>query len=93
MAVDVCVPDRVVATLLSRSRRNQPRPMPGSSSQNRFQRTPKRAHFGGFRERRIRDTAERLVVAGSSGLTEQEYEERLDHVVMAGPEGNEFCVV
>jgi hypothetical protein len=46
-----------------------------------------------LRERRIRDTVERLVNAGGSVLTEQEFEGRLDHVVMADPEGNEFCVV
>ena len=36
---------------------------------------------------------ERLVTAGGSVLTEQEFEGQLDHVVMADPEGNEFCVV
>jgi Glyoxalase-like domain len=46
-----------------------------------------------LRERRIRDTVERLVTAGGSVLTEQEFDGRLDHVVMADPEGNEFCVV
>lgn len=46
-----------------------------------------------LREGRIRDTVERLVTAGGSVLTEHEFEGRLDHVVMADPEGNEFCVV
>jgi hypothetical protein len=46
-----------------------------------------------LRERRIRDTVERLVTAGGSVLTEQKFEGQLDHVVMADPEGNEFCVV
>jgi glyoxalase superfamily protein len=46
-----------------------------------------------LRERRIRDTVERLVTAGGSVLAEHEFEGRLDHVVMADPEGNEFCVV
>jgi hypothetical protein len=46
-----------------------------------------------LRERRIRDTVERLVAAGGSVLAEEEFEGRLDHVVMADPEGNEFCVV
>lgn len=46
-----------------------------------------------LRERRIRDMVERLVTAGGSVLTEQEFEGQLDHVVMADPEGNEFCVV
>ncbi|HEX5535271.1 MAG TPA: VOC family protein [Actinomycetales bacterium] len=46
-----------------------------------------------IRERRIRDTVEVLVAAGGSVLTEHEFEGQLDHVVMADPEGNEFCVV
>jgi hypothetical protein len=46
-----------------------------------------------LRERRIRDTVERLVTAGGSVLAEQRFKEQLDHVVMADPEGNEFDVV
>ncbi len=46
-----------------------------------------------LRERRIRDTVERLVTAGATVLDEHEFEGQLDHVVMADPEGNEFCVV
>lgn len=45
------------------------------------------------REKRITAKVDQLVAAGGSVL--QEYRERdgLDHVVMADPEGNEFCVV
>jgi hypothetical protein len=45
------------------------------------------------REKRITERVRRLVQAGGTVL--QEYRERdgLDHVVMADPEGNEFCVV
>ena len=45
------------------------------------------------RERRITAKVQQLVAAG--GTVIEEYRERhgLDHVVMADPEGNEFCVV
>jgi hypothetical protein len=46
-----------------------------------------------LRERRIRDTVDRLCSAGGSVLTEQGFQGQLDHIVMADPEGNEFCVV
>ncbi len=45
------------------------------------------------RERLIRTTVDHLVAAGGNVLGEHQFEGRLDHVVMADPEGNEFCVV
>jgi Glyoxalase-like domain len=36
---------------------------------------------------------ERLTVAGGTVLAEVGRADRPDHVVMADPEGNEFCVV
>ena len=45
------------------------------------------------RRDRILAHVERLVGAGGSVLQEHEFDGELDHVVMADPEGNEFCVV
>ncbi|MFG1945866.1 VOC family protein [Nonomuraea sp. NPDC048826] len=42
---------------------------------------------------RVRAAVERLLAAGATVLREDEVDGRLDHVVMADPEGNEFCVV
>ncbi|MBA2463834.1 MAG: VOC family protein [Nocardioidaceae bacterium] len=42
---------------------------------------------------RITETVERLESAGASVIREDASEGQLDHVVMADPEGNEFCVV
>jgi Glyoxalase-like domain len=33
-----------------------------------------------------------LIAAGATAVGEESYGEHLDHVVMADPEGNEFCV-
>ena len=44
------------------------------------------------RERLIRVTVPELVAAGASVVREERYGERLGHVVMLDPEGNEFCV-
>jgi predicted enzyme related to lactoylglutathione lyase len=41
---------------------------------------------------RIRDKAAELVAAGATQVREEFYGDRLGHVVMADPEGNEFCV-
>jgi hypothetical protein len=46
----------------------------------------------GERERLIRDKVTGLVDAGASYVREELYGEALGHVVMADPEGNEFCV-
>jgi hypothetical protein len=45
------------------------------------------------RERRIRTKEAELVAAGGATLREDRVDGNLDHVVMADPEGNEFCVV
>ncbi|ACQ80830.1 conserved hypothetical protein [Beutenbergia cavernae DSM 12333] len=45
------------------------------------------------RERRIRAEVARLTDAGARTLTEHAGPGGLDHVTMADPEGNEFCVV
>ncbi|CAA9363962.1 MAG: hypothetical protein AVDCRST_MAG72-2526 [uncultured Nocardioidaceae bacterium] len=42
---------------------------------------------------RITETVERLRAAGGTVLREDRFDGALDHVVMADPEGNEFCVV
>jgi Glyoxalase-like domain len=47
----------------------------------------------GLRRQRIEAEVERLVAAGAVVLRRDEPEGVLDHVVMADPEGNEFCVV
>ncbi|MFI6478502.1 VOC family protein [Nonomuraea sp. NPDC050663] len=45
------------------------------------------------REKAIRAKAAELVAAGAAVVREVSYgEQRLDHVVMTDPEGNEFCV-
>ena len=46
-----------------------------------------------LRRTRIEAEVERLVAAGASVLRREEARGGLDHVVMADPEGNEFCVV
>ncbi len=45
------------------------------------------------RQARILAKVESLVAAGGSVLREDRFQDRLDHVVMTDPEGNEFCVV
>lgn len=45
-----------------------------------------------LRERRIRNKAAELVDLGASLLSEQQVDGYLDHLVMADPEGNEFCI-
>jgi Glyoxalase-like domain len=39
------------------------------------------------------EAVERLTAAGATVIREDEFEGRPDHVVMADPEGNEFCLV
>jgi len=46
-----------------------------------------------IRAPRVRAAVDRLVSAGATVLREDVVDGRLDHVVMADPEGNEFCVV
>ena len=46
-----------------------------------------------LREERIGGFVERLTAAGASVLAEHHDGDRLDHVVLADPEGNELCVV
>ena len=41
----------------------------------------------------IRGAVERLTAAGAAVLAEHLERDALDHVVLADPEGNEFCVV
>jgi hypothetical protein len=45
------------------------------------------------REQRISEKVRQLVDAGGTVLQEYRQRDGLDHVVMADPEGNEFCVV
>jgi hypothetical protein len=45
------------------------------------------------REPLIREAVERLTAAGATVIGEFDHEGRLDHFVMADPEGNEFCLV
>ncbi|SDE65049.1 VOC family protein [Auraticoccus monumenti] len=45
------------------------------------------------RAERIEATRARLEVAGATVLARHEQGGRLDHLVLADPEGNEFCVV
>lgn len=45
------------------------------------------------REALIGAVVERLTAAGATVLAEHRVRDRLDHVVLADPEGNEFCVV
>ncbi len=42
---------------------------------------------------RVLETVERLTAAGATVVREYELDGRGDHVMMADPEGNEFCVV
>lgn len=42
---------------------------------------------------RITATVERLQQAGATVVKHYYVEDRLDHVMLADPEGNEFCVV
>ncbi|MGW4944476.1 VOC family protein [Actinoplanes sp. NPDC004185] len=46
------------------------------------------------REQRIRAKVAELVAAGATAVREESYDhlDRLDHVMMQDPEGNEFCV-
>jgi predicted enzyme related to lactoylglutathione lyase len=46
-----------------------------------------------LRRERIEVEAERLVRAGATVRQRHEEHGALDHIVMADPEGNEFCVV
>lgn len=46
-----------------------------------------------IRNRRIRAKAAELIAAGASTLREDRVNGHLDHLVMADPEGNEFCIV
>ena len=46
-----------------------------------------------LRVERIRRHVDRLVAAGARVLAEHHDGDRLDHVVLADPEGNELCVV
>ena len=46
-----------------------------------------------IREPLIRAAVDRFVAAGATVLQEHGLRGELDHVVMADPEGNEFCVV
>ena len=45
------------------------------------------------RTRRIQERVDLLVAAGATVLERGEYDGRLDHYILADPEGNEFCVV
>ena len=45
------------------------------------------------RRSRIEKVVDKLTAAGASVLREVEQDGNLDHVIMADPEGNEFCVV
>lgn len=45
------------------------------------------------RRPRVVEAAERLTAAGGMVIREVELQGRPDHVVMADPEGNEFCLV
>lgn len=45
------------------------------------------------RSARIRDTVRRLTAVGARVLREHDIRGALDHIVLADPEGNEFCVV
>jgi Glyoxalase-like domain len=45
------------------------------------------------REQRIREHAEKLIAAGASIVAQVEQNGELDHLWMADPEGNDFCVV
>jgi hypothetical protein len=47
----------------------------------------------GLRRTLIEAEVDRLVAAGATVLRRDENRGELDHVVMADPEGNEFCVV
>jgi hypothetical protein len=45
------------------------------------------------RERRIREHGDKLIAAGATVVREVVENGRLDHLWMADPEGNDFCVV
>ncbi|MFE9773353.1 VOC family protein [Streptomyces sp. NPDC005931] len=45
------------------------------------------------RRPRVEQAVERLTAAGASVIDQVDLDGRPDHVVMADPEGNEFCVV
>lgn len=68
----------------------------GKSAKNRFHIDIRVAGKGPWdmaeRERLIRAAVPRLVAAGAAVVREEHYDEVLGHVVMADPEGNEFCV-
>lgn len=46
-----------------------------------------------LREKRIRAKQAQLADAGATLVREDMVEDRLDHLVMLDPEGNEFCIV
>lgn len=52
-----------------------------------------RAEPADVRRDRIMTTVERLAAAGAAVLAEYAIAGQLDHVMLADPEGNEFCVV
>jgi predicted enzyme related to lactoylglutathione lyase len=41
----------------------------------------------------VAEAVERLTAAGATVIREDEWQGRPDHVVMADPEGNEFCLL
>ncbi|HEY2175158.1 MAG TPA: VOC family protein [Mycobacteriales bacterium] len=52
-----------------------------------------RSEASDVRTSRITETVERLVEAGGTVIRADNIDGTLDHMVMADPEGNEFCVV
>lgn len=68
----------------------------GKSAKNRFHIDIRVAGEGPWdmaeRERLIRAAVPRLVAAGAAVVREEHDDQVLGHVVMADPEGNEFCV-
>jgi hypothetical protein len=52
-----------------------------------------RSEASDVRRSRITETVERLVEAGGTVIRADSIDGTLDHMVMADPEGNEFCVV
>jgi hypothetical protein len=46
-----------------------------------------------LREPRIREAVDRLTAAGASVVAEYDFEGKVDHIMMADPEGNEFCLL
>ena len=46
-----------------------------------------------IRSLRIQDTVSSLIEMGATVVAQHDHDDQLDHVVLADPEGNEFCVV